>query len=402
VTEIRRLDDEDLLQLLKLHTIVYNIRKDYSKEDNQKKEPLAHPTNWAWGAFKGKKLLAGMFEIEFLMRFDGHSKKMSGISGVGTLPEARKGGHIRRISEKMLIEAYEKGVVFSTLAPFSHDFYRKFGYEIASDRFNISIPTKSFSTIKPTGEYINILPGDDFSLLKEVHSAYIADINHGVDRGYWQNDRAWKIFTKDEPCATGSFIYLWKDENGIARSYIKYRDQYEDGENQMYVSELAFIDIKGLYGILGIVSGLSTQYENFKWQMPSFIDLWDIIGEAWYVKQKKRPREMTRVINVKTALELMRRPDGEGKYVIEVKDDNIPANNGKYLVEFSGKETKVSITTKDADISCDILTFNQLVLGYRTLQNMLYTRKNGLEINNNIKTLNSVFTLRPQHLTEYF
>jgi predicted acetyltransferase len=111
---------------------------------------------------------------------------------------------------------------------------------------------------------------------------------------------------------------------------------------------------------------------------------------------------MTRVINVKTALELMRSPDGEGKYVIEVKDENIYANNGKYLVEFSDKETKVSITTKDADINCDILTFNQLALGYRTLQNSLYTRKKGLEVTGNIKTLNHVFTMRSQHLTEYF
>jgi predicted acetyltransferase len=400
--EIRRLENEDSLQLNKMHTIVYNMRRDYSREDNREIDPLEHPINWAWGAFDGKKLLAGMYEIEFLMRFDGHNVKMSGIGGVGTLPEARKGGHVRHISEKMLMEAYEKGVVFSTLAPFSHDFYRKFGYEIASDRFNISISTKSFSVIKPTGEFINILPGDDFSLLKEVHSAYIADINHGVHRDYWQDDRSWKIFTREDPCATGNFIYLWKDENNIARSYIKYRNEYDDGAHNMSVSELAYIDMKGLYGILGLVSGLSAQYQNFKWQMPSFIDLWDIVGDAWSVKQEKKPREMTRVINVKTALELMRRPDSEGKYVIEVKDENIPANNGKYLVEFSGKETKVSITTKDADISCDILTFNQLALGYRTLQNALYTRKKGLEVTGNIKTLNRVFTMRPQHLTEYF
>ncbi|MDR2952322.1 MAG: GNAT family N-acetyltransferase, partial [Treponema sp.] len=154
MTEIRRLAPEDLLQLYKMHTVVYNRRKDYSKEENQKPDPLEHPANWAWGAFEKGKLLAGMFEIEYLMRFDGQSVKMSGIGGVGTLPEARKGGLVRRIFEKLLPEAYEKGALFSTLTPFSHDFYRKFGYEIACARRKLSISTDDLSDIKAKGEFV--------------------------------------------------------------------------------------------------------------------------------------------------------------------------------------------------------------------------------------------------------
>jgi predicted acetyltransferase len=400
--EIRRMETDDLLQFYRVHTIVYNQRRDYSKEENQKINPLDHPADWAWGAFDGKKLLAGMYEIEYLMRFDGHSVKMSGIGGVGTLPEARKGGHIRRIFEKLLPQAYEKGVIFSNLTPFSHDFYRKFGYEIACNRNKISISTGDLSQIKPYGEFVHILPGDDTSLLAQIHSAYIENINHGIHRDYWQDNRMWKRFTREDPCATGTYLYLWKDENGIARSYIQYKDVLEDGDHNMSVTELAFIDMKGLYGALGIVSGLSAQFENFKWLMPTFIDPFDFIGDAWSVEQEIRPRDMTRVVNVKTALELMRRPCGEGEYVIEVKDENISANSGKYLVQFGADGTKVSMSKKDADLSCDILTLSQLVTGYRTLENALYSRREGLIVHGNLETLKRVFTRRPQHVTEYF
>jgi predicted acetyltransferase len=400
--EIRRLVTEDLLQLFRIHTIVYNQRKDYSKEENQKIDPLEHPANWAWGAFDGKKLLAGMFEIEYLMRFDGHSVKMSGIGGVGTLPEARKGGHIRRIFEKLLPQAYEKGVIFSNLTPFSQDFYRKFGYEIACNRNKISISTGDLSEIKPSGEFVHILPGDDTSLLAEVHASYIENINHGIHRDYWQDNRAWKRFTRDDPYATGTYIYLWKDETGKARSYIKYQDLLEDGEHNMSVLELAFIDKRGLYGALGIVSGLSAQFENFNWLMPAFIDPFDFTGDAWSIEQEVRPRDMTRVVNVKTALELMRRPCGEGEYTIEVEDENISANSGKYLVQFGAEGSKVSATKKDADLSCDIQTLSQLVTGYRTLENALYSRREGLEVHGNLENLKRVFTQRPQHVTEYF
>ncbi|GBU28673.1 acetyltransferase [Treponema sp. R8-4-B8] len=402
MTEIRRLISEEMLQLYRLHTIVYNQRKDYTKEENQKIYSLEHPANWAWGVFDGKKLLAGMFEIEYLMRFDGHSVKMSGIGGVGTLPEARKGGHIRRIFENLLPQAYEKGVIFSNLAPFSHEFYRKFGYEIACNRNKVSISTSDLYDIKPYGEFIHILPGDDTSLLSEVHSAYIENINHGILRDYWPDNRAWKRFTEEDPCATGTYLYLWKDENGKARSYIKYQHLLEDGEHNMSVKELAFIDKKGLYGALGIVGGLSAQYRNFIWLMPTFIDPFDFIGDAYSIEQETKPRDMTRVINVKAALELTRHPCGEGEYVIEVADKNISANNGKYLVQFTDDDAKVSMTKKNADLSCDIQTLSQLVTGYRTLENALYSRREGLEVHGNLDTLKHVFTLRPQHVTEYF
>jgi predicted acetyltransferase len=401
MTEIRRLVSEEIIQLNRIHTIVYNQRKDYSKEENQGIDPLDHPAEWAVGVFDGKKLLAVMYEIDFLMRFDGHSVKMTGIGGVGTLPEARKGGHVRRIFEKILPEAYENDIIFSCLGPFSHDFYRKFGYEIAYTRNKINIPMGDIH-FQPYGEFVHIFPGDDTSLLAEVHSQYISNINHGIHRDYWADNRAWKIFTSDDPYNTGTYLYLWKDETGITRSYIKYKDVMDDGEHNMFVTELVFIDRKGLLGILGIVNGLSAQFQNFKWQIPTFIDPFDFAGDAWSVEINTEPKDMTRVVNVKKALELMRRPCFEGEYIIEAKDPAIAANNNKYHVEFGQEGSRVSVTSKNADISCDILTLSQLVTGYRTLENAMYSRREGLEVHSNLQTLNRVFTLRPQHLTEFF
>jgi predicted acetyltransferase len=98
----------------------------------------------------------------------------------------------------------------------------------------------------------------------------------------------------------------------------------------------------------------------------------------------------------------MRKPQREGEYVIETEDEQISANSGRYLVEYSPEETKVTKTSKNADISCDLLTLSQLVTGYRTLENAMYSRRNGLEVHGNIETLKKIFTLRPQHVTEYF
>jgi predicted acetyltransferase len=136
--------------------------------------------------------------------------------------------------------------------------------------------------------------------------------------------------------------------------------------------------------------------------MPTFIDPFDFIGDGWSVEQEVKGRDMTRVVNVKAALELMRKPPREGEYVIEVEDKNISANSRKYLVRFGKEGSRVSATTRKPDISCDMLTLSQLVTGYRSLENAMYTRQEGLEVNGNVELLKSVFTLRPQHITEYF
>jgi predicted acetyltransferase len=411
--EIRRMRHEELPQFYKIHAIVFNERRDFSEEndedDDKEGEAPEHPPEWAWGAFDKGKLLAGTYDIDFLMRFDGKNAKMSGIGGVGTLPEARRGGLIRQIMDQLLPEAYKNGAIFSSLTPFSHDFYRSFGYELVCARNNINIATKDFLKLKPTGEFVHILPGDDTAALQEVHSAYIRDINHGICRDYWPDKRSWKQFTENDPYNTGIFLYLWKDENGSPRSYIKYKDEEdEDDAHAMSVVELAFADREGLYGALGLVGGLSAQYKQFRWPMPTFLDPCDFISNTWEIDQHIDPRDMTRVVNVKAALEMMRRPapcgkgTGEGSYIVGVEDANIPENNGKYLVEFGPEGSRVSLTQKDADLHCDIGTLSQLVTGYRTLENALFSRRHGLELYGNMETLKRVFTLRPQHITEYF
>lgn len=400
MVEVRRLNPEDLPQIHRMWTVVYNGRRDYAKEEV---DPLANPAQWCWGSFQNGKLTSGMTETPFLMRFDGSSVAMSGIGGVGTLPEARIGGNIRAIFARLLPEAYEQGVVFSNLTPFSHAFYRAFGYELACARNEITIPTREFFHLKPHGTFTQIFPGDDTNALAEVHSAYIADLNHGICRDHWPDNRAWRIFTRNDPYTTGIFLYLWRDETGKPRSYIKYQNQVQGDEQIMSVQELAFTDRDGLYGALALVKGLSAQFKKFRWLMPTFLDPSDFIPSLWEITQRIVPRDMTRIINVERALRLMRRPAGEGAYTVEVVEDTyISANTGRYRVEFNGEGSHVTRSTAAPDIRCDIPTLSQLVTGYRSLHNALHSRRAGLEVLSNRELLDQVFTLRPQHVTEYF
>ena len=408
--EIRRLEAQEKQQLAKMHSVVYNFRRDFSKDDEYKYDPLDDPPHWSWGVFEKGKLVSGMDEHEYLMRFDGHSVPMSGIGGVGTLPEARRGGLVRSLFQRFYEEAREKGVVFSTLSPFSYPFYRNLGYEVACSRILLTIPSELFLKQKLQGSFTQIFPGDDTAPLNEVHRQYIDDLNHGIHRDHWADNRAWKQFTRNDPYAKGIFLFLWRDDEGRARGYIKYEDIHKGDDNILSVRELAFTDREALYGVLSLVGGLCAQFEQFQWLMPDFLDPMDFLNADRELEQQIQPRDMSRILHVQRALELMRRPPGEGEYVIEVEDELVPANRGRYLVEYgpgSGGaagtgESRVSLTQRDADLRCDIGVLSQLVTGYRTLEKALRTRRTGLELYSNRETLERVFTLRPQHLTEYF
>ncbi|MCL2008664.1 MAG: GNAT family N-acetyltransferase [Treponema sp.] len=400
--EIRRLNAGDMLPFRKIQTIAYNQRNDFSKEEKPD-DPLSLPAEWSWGAFDKGRLVSAMTEYEFLMRFDRNDVGLSGIGGVATLPEARKGGCVKAIFEKLLPEAYDKGVVFSNLNPFSHAFYRKFGYEVCCFWRQITIPTREFSHLKLRGTFTQIFPGDDCSALNEVLKTYISDINHGIHRDHWPNMLGWKRVTRHDPYNKGRFFYLWQDENGRPGAYIDYQHFIENNEHAMRVNELAFTSRDALYGVLSLVSGLEAQIRKLRWFMPGFLEPTDFISEPRELEQKLLLHDdMSRIINVKVALEKMRKPEGEGSFIVAVNDEWIKANTGTYLIEYGLQGCKVTLTQKEPDIRCDIPALSQLVLGYRTLENSLRTRQTGIEVYGNREILDKVFTLRPQHLTEYF
>jgi len=407
MTELRRLKDEEMPLLSRLHSVVYNNRRDFLKEGD-KRDPLSLPADWSWGIFENGRLQSGLTEINYLMNFDGNSVPMSGIAGVGTLPESRKGGLVRTIFEKLLPEAYERGVIFSCLAPFSYSYYRQFGYEISCARNRINIPMKDFSHLKLRGNFTQIFPGDDTSCLAKVHSEYIKKVNHGIHRDYWPENLAWRDFTNNDPYAKGIFLYQWIDDSGEPGGHVKYEVKKEPNKTIASISELIFKDNASLYGILSLFGAQNAQVDAFEWLMPSYIDPMDIMAALssndMEIEQRLIHRDMTRVINVKAALEMMRTTDtsGNAEFCIGVEDNLISANNASFLVEFGKQGKRVSITNKEPDIKCNIPALSQLITGYRSLDNMLFTKKSGLEIYGKKNMLSGFFTQRPQHMTEYF
>jgi len=399
--EIRRITAAEEVEASKIGVVAFCGRHDFTQVEAP--DPLRDPDDWTWGAFENGKMVSRIVEIPYVMRFDGCDAKMSGIGGVATLPESRRGSRIRKIFEALLRDAYANGVVFSCLAPFSYAFYRQFGYELCVTRREITISASDLSVYRAEGSHEMILPGGDTEGLKKVHEKYIADMNHAVRRDVWPDDAAWRDFTRRDPYKTGSYIYLWRDGAGEPRGYIKFQNKNQGQYvNDIEVSELLFTDRDSLYAQLAFAGGLSAAIRDFVWSAPAFIDPSAFAEAAGNIKQRLVPRDMTRVVNVGAALGMARRPEGEGAYVVGVEDPIIPENSGNWLVEYGPSGSAVSLTSREADVICDLPVFAQLVTGYRPIDDILLTSNQNIDIRGNLQTLRKVFTQRRQHLTEYF
>ena len=119
------------------------------------KEDTARPAYQVdrWGLFDDSGTMAcTLFNHNLPLYFDGRVVPARGVGGVASDPVSRGQGNIRALFRRVLEDDYQSGVLFSALFPFSHSFYRKFGYELCYEAVKARFPTRDlrcFQTENP-------------------------------------------------------------------------------------------------------------------------------------------------------------------------------------------------------------------------------------------------------------
>ncbi|MDU0409732.1 hypothetical protein N42HA_02773 [Lactococcus lactis] len=97
-----------------------------------------------YGHYENQKLTSMVIDSHFNVYWKNQEVKTSGIGYVASYPEFRGNGAIRQLMTKSLRDNYEKGVIFSYLAPFSYAFYEKFGYHYAFNQKHYRLAAQDF------------------------------------------------------------------------------------------------------------------------------------------------------------------------------------------------------------------------------------------------------------------
>jgi predicted acetyltransferase len=395
--EIRKIKPQEKILASKIQTISFLSNRDFSTYSTEpEKFERGYETTRA--AFNDEgKLCSCMELIPYQIRFDGHTVNMGGIGGVATLPEERNKGYVRHIFTYCFEEMRENNQIFSYLFPFSHVYYRKFGYERSYTYIRNIIPFSSLSHFPRKYNVKLLLPDMERKEIISIYNQFIADKNLAVVR----NQRLWNHWLDPDPYNTNQNMYVWYDVHDQPRSYIIFNITHnENGGHDMQVKEFVWLDNDSLLGILGFLNEFKSQFTHLIWNIPDFIDLQDLFPEPYNIKREILTSGMNRIVDLQKVFELMKYPSGAGELVISVEDANLKWNSDTYSLRWDSGGVQVQTTTKSPDLICNIQSLCQLITGSATIQNLAVAKR--IQINSNTTLLSSVFKKKPQYITDGF
>lgn len=395
---VRFITKEEMLNLEKIMAVAFVQTLDIKKFEEEIKTKDAPEKRHIAYVNDAGEMTAGMVLPEFDMWLNGTLVKMVGIGGVASLPEHRHERAIRKCFDFAFRDMIESGVAFSSLYPFSHTFYRKFGYEFISPALEYTLPTISLSKQYRHDGWARMYEKPaPLSEYRRVFEACYSHYNGAVRR----DDELWlhSRLTAD-PYAEKLYTYLLGDENGPNAYFTFAAEKSGAFDNVLNVVEIAYLTPSALLSTLGFIGRLSAQYSKTKLCLPEDVPLHHLIDESYEVEMNVKNQVMFRVVSAETALKALRHPIG-AEYTLSIRDDGIPENDGAFRVIADESCVRVERFEGDScDLSLDIRTLAPLVMGGLSLKQAAF--RPDVKIGGNVQTLEAVFTKRPFHLTEAF
>lgn len=395
---VRIIKKEELVECEKIQSIAFVFPMDVAEVEKQVASEPYPPAPYI-GYFNEENVITACMELPaYQARYEDGWVPMVGVGGVASLPEYRFGGAVREILQASLRQMADDGAVFSTLYPFSHPYYRKFGYELCQMSIAYELPISALSKFRYAGKARMIQLGDSLDGLQSVFDAHFSRYNMPIQRG----ERQWRKILGKDPYKERVYTYLLEDENGPS-AYVVVAAENGAGHEEKIgnVREIAFVRPQGLSDVLGFLYRLAAQYVQIRMMLPDDIPLAALLEESYELKAQYRNQQMTRVVNVQKALELKRHFDG-ASYTLRVHDDGIAENDGTFAVQCDKGVVAVRKMADDApaDLTVDVRTLAQLLLGYLPVDEAMY--KKDVQVQGNLDTLRRVFVKRPVYLTDHF
>ncbi len=378
-------------------------------DEKEAKKEAECPKGDVWGAFdEADHMVSAVTTLRHDMTYEGEVISCEELHMVGTLAESRGGGAIHALIGSILRECRERGDLFSTLIPFSFAFYRKYGFEAASEMLIQKTEIEQFASFPQELTAKQILSQEDVDEARELYRSFalrynLADLGTEEDWTYRGSgefgERDW--MHQDKP----HYSYLFRDQDGKARAYFTFVFVHgPEGPftGTMAVTELIFDSPGSLRSVFGFFYGMRAKITDVSVELPADVDLSVMLPECDSVERKLKGYYTARVLNVEKVLSAMGHPDGEGTYSIRVTDQFLPENTGTYTVRFSGRKTTgvTAVCTAEAGEAADLEitaeTFCQLAVGVIDLNAALY--RSGTKLNANRSLLERVFVKRPVFL----
>lgn len=286
-------------------------------------------------ALDGDRVIAVAGARPFRQRFGGREVPMSGIWGVGTLPEHRGTGLASGAVGRLLHEAREGGVPISALYPAILRPYRGLGFELAGTYTEHQVRLDDL----PRGAS-GPLPIEEFDVerdLEAVRACYrraTEGDNGPIDSDHptWWPER---IMGQRLPDEHARAVVARTPDGGVGgyASFVHEKDEEGDLDVSFRLScrHLVSSSLEATASLLGYFRGFRGLGQHLRFTGPPAHPLAMLVEEQ-RIKPAWTFRWMLRMLDVPAALEARGYPPVSGEAVIAVEDAQFPANRGPWRI----------------------------------------------------------------------
>lgn len=362
--QMRRLEKDDLEQFNALLRYAFQVTGEELLKTGWEEDEIKHDkapileSAYVLGWFHKDNLASQIVIYNLGINIFGKIYSMGGVTGVTTYPEYAGRGLIHSLLRKGLEHMREEGQYLSFLYPYSIPFYRKMGWEIASDKLTFRIKDTQLprrQSVTGMVERVDLEHED----LKRVYQ-YFALQKHGA---LIRDELAWAEYWRWDTDDMVAAIYYSEEHRPLG--YVVYAIQNEI----FHVKELVHLNLEAKNGLWNYISSHFSMINevhgaNYTGEPLAFL------LEDSEITETIRPYIMARIVDVEGFLNSYPFQDSLNGLRIHFKvhDAMAPWNEGTFRLSWKDGETVCERVEEDGCVNLvelSIQTMTAMLTGYK-------------------------------------
>lgn len=325
---------------------------------------------WTLCAFDGETMATSFAAFPFTIRANGEAMAYAGISAVGTRPEYRRRGLLRKIMTQAFAEQRERGQAVAGLWASQAAIYQRYGFSLmgANRRYEVDTVDLHFHDDDAGEANVQRFAGAEaLPVMKSLYREFAAQ-----RFGYLHRAQTMWIDTVlgDVPEQGPLWTGVASDTAGQPRGYVVYSLRNNKVNNaarsqEIIIRDLVWLDIAA-YRSLWTYVGKHDLVGRVVWDTAPVDDpLLELVREPRMLHHRDTEASWFRIVDVPTALG-QRGYDTGGAVVIEIEEDSLaPWNSGKWHLQVADGTGVAEQTTQSADVRMPVKTLASLFTGTR-------------------------------------
>lgn len=313
------------------------------------------------GCFDHKKLVSQFAVYPLKMNVYDATVSIGFITSVCTYPEYSGKGIMSNLMRQSLTRMTEKGQVLALLYPYSIPLYRKFGWEIVSNKISYTVKDRQIPIQAKVSGFVRRVNWDNEEFM-DLHARF-AKQTHGC---LYRDKLAWEEYWRWDEDDTAVAVYYSENEKPMGYMVYMIKDDI------MHIKEMIYLNREAQKGLWEYIRAHDSMIDevrgNTYFNEPIAFYMND--GD---IRETIRPYIMGRIVDVRGFLKKYHcNPNEKGvRIAIEVTDSFLEWNNTKLTVLF--KKGKCKICDDDIaryHVRMSIATLTALLLGYKSAKQL--------------------------------